>query len=393
MAGTSKPTRSARRRASKVFNLEDFEDAARRHLPKPIFDYIAGASEDSSSFRRNRSDFEAIRFIPRVLAGKTDRDQSVTLFGKTYDRPFGIAPMGLSALAAFDGDVALAKAARQAGTIAVMSATSLTRLERVAEEAGGQWFQAYFPGDHDAIAAMTDRIATAGFQTLVVTADVAANGNRELDRRNGFVTPMKPSLRLAWSGMKRPSWLFGTALRTLRTHGMPHFENLDADEGPPIVARNLIRSFAGRERLSWPHIERLRERWRGNLVLKGVLAPEDAARARKTGFDGIVVSNHGGRQLDGAISPIEALPSVAAEAGDMVVIVDSGVRRGADVLKLLAMGAHFCLIGRPMLFAASIAGEYGVNHAIDILSSEIDRNMALLSIGRLSEMSHDCLLA
>lgn len=374
------------------FALDDFETAARRHLPTPVFGYIAGAAETGRSFAANRLDLASIGFIPQSLRGHVGRSQTTVLFGRQYSRPFGIAPMGMSALAAYDGDLVLAKGARDRGTVAIMSATSLTALERVAEEAESRWFQAYFPGDEARVLAMTDRIARAGFETLVVTVDVAVNGNRETDHRNGFATPLKPTARLAWQGMTRPGWLWGTAYRTLRTLGMPHFENLDVDRGPPILARNLIRSFSGREQLRWEHVQAARDRWKGNFVLKGVLSPQDAARARTMGCDGIIVSNHGGRQLDGAISSIAALPEVLKEAGNMTVMLDSGIRRGTDVLKALALGAHFVFVGRPMLYAAAVSGEAGVRYAIDLLSSEIDRDMALLGIGDLSEMTSDFLV-
>ena len=378
-------------RLRNAFALDDFEAAARRHLPKSVFGYIAGAAETGASFAANRRDFSAIGLVPQVLRGTGRRDQTTTLFGKTYAHPFAIAPMGLSALAAYDGDMALARAARDRGTFAVMSATSLTALERVAEEAQSRWFQAYFPGDRDRVIAMTDRIARAGYETLVVTCDVPVNGNRETDRRNGFATPLKPTPGLAFQGITHPSWLFGTALRTLRTLGMPHFDNLDVDRGPPILAKNLVRSFSGRELLRWEHVEAARERWKGRFVLKGILSPEDTARARSIGCDGIVVSNHGGRQLDGAITPIAALPGVLAEAGTMTIIVDSGVRRGTDVLKALALGAHFVFVGRPMLYAAAVAGEAGVRYAINVLASEVDRDMALLGIGDVAEVTRDFL--
>ena len=378
-------------RLRRAFALDDFETAARRHLPTPVFGYIAGAAETGRSYAASRQDFGAIGFVPRSLRGRGGRSQTTKLFGKEYARPFGIAPMGMSALAAYDGDVVLAKAARERGTVAIMSATSLTALERVADEGGSRWFQAYFPGDVARVLAMTDRIARAGFETLVVTVDVPVNGNRETDQRNGFATPLKPTARLAWQGATRPGWLWGTACKTLRTLGMPHFENLDVDRGPPILARNLIRSFSGREQLRWEHVEAARERWKGNFVLKGVLSPQDAARARAMGCDGIIVSNHGGRQLDGAISAVAALPEVLKEAGDMAVMLDSGVRRGTDVLKALALGAQFVFVGRPMLYGAAVSGVPGVRYAIDVLSAEIDRDMALLGIGDLSEMTRDFL--
>ena len=378
------------RRLRSILSLEDFEVAARKHLPLPIFGYIAGATEGGRSIAANREDFAKLAFVPRVLVGHTSRDQRVSLFGRTYAHPFGIAPMGLSALAAYDGDVVLARTAVERGVPAVMSATSLTRLERVAA-VGGRWFQAYLPGDDERVLQMVERVTAAGYETLVVTVDVPTNGNREHDIRNGFSTPMKPSPRLAWQGLTHPRWLFGTAYRSLRDHGMLHFENLDATRGPPIVSRHVERSFKGRESLGWSHIEMIRDRWRGNLVLKGILAAQDAERARSHGVDGIIVSNHGGRQLDGALSAIAALPDVAAAAGPMAVMLDSGVRRGTDVLKAIACGAQFVFVGRPFLFAAAIGGDAGVRHAIGLLADEVDRSMTLLGIASLDEMTRDLL--
>ncbi|WP_420394515.1 alpha-hydroxy acid oxidase [Acuticoccus sp.] len=372
-----------------VLSLEDFEPAARRHLPRPVYAYVAGATESGASFLANREDFAALRFVPRSLAGHTERDQRRTIFGEEYAHPFGIAPMGLSALAAYDGDVVLARAAQAARIPAIMSASSLTALERVAREGGSRWFQAYLPGDDARVEGMVDRVAAAGYQTLVVTVDVPTNGNREHNVRNGFDAPMKPSLRLAWQGLTHPAWSIGTALRTLVKHGMPHFENIDVSRGPPIVSRDVVRSMRGREGLAWRHIELIRRRWSGKLVLKGILGAADTRLAREAGVDGVIVSNHGGRQLDGAISSVQALPDVIPEAGGMTVMLDCGVRRGTDVLKALALGADFVFVGRPFLFAAAIAGEAGVTHAIDTLGAEVDRNMTLLGIRSLSELTSE----
>lgn len=370
-----------------VFVLDDLEPKARRHLPKPIFGYVWGNAEAGVSATAQRDAFSRHAFVPRVLKGTVNRTQSVELFGTRYDHPFGISPMGVSALVAYDGDVALAQGAREAGSFAVMSATSLTALERVAREAGSRWFQAYFPGHIERIEPMLDRIAAAGFETLVVTADVPVKGNNVVDRRNRFGTPIKPTPRLAWEGFTHPHWLFGTAARTLRTHGMPHFENLDVDRGPPILARDVERSFSARELLSWDHIARIRERWHGKLVIKGIVSPEDTTTARELGCDGVILSSHGGRQLDSMISPLAALPAVKARAGDMAVMLDSGVRYGADVLKAMALGADFVFVGRPMLYAAALAGVPGVRHAIDILATEIDRNMGLLGLQDLDQLT------
>ncbi|WMS44681.1 alpha-hydroxy acid oxidase [Acuticoccus sp. MNP-M23] len=381
----------APRRLRNVFNLEEFEAVARRHLPRGVFGYVAGAADAWTALGDNRSDFAHVKMMPRVLVGHATRDQATTLFGARYNHPFGIAPMGLSALAAYDGDVVLARAAHALGIPAVMSATSLTSLERVANEGPSRWYQAYLPGDDERIVAMVDRIAAAGYEVLVMTADVPVAGNREDSKRDKFGAPLKPSLDVAMQGLVRPAWLWETMLRTLRVHGMPHFENNDVKRGPPIIAKEVVRSFAGRASLSWHHAQIVRERFKGKVVIKGIIAPEDAARAAALGMDGIIVSNHGGRQLDSSLSSIAALPAVKAAAGNMTVMLDSGVRRGSDVLKAMALGADFVFVGRPFLFAAAVSGVPGVEYAASLLSAEIDRDMAMLGLGSLDALDENVL--
>ncbi|SFD77492.1 alpha-hydroxy acid oxidase [Paracidovorax konjaci] len=359
--------------------LHDFEPAARRRLPRPIFGYIAGAAEDNASLRDNRAVFDEYAFSTRVLCDVSQRSQAVELFGQRYSSPFGIAPMGIAALSVYRGDLALARAARQAGIVSVMSGTSLVPMEEVAQECPGTWFQAYIPGDQARIDALVDRVSRAGFGTLVVTVDIPVSANRENNIRTGFSTPLRPGLRLAWDGMARPRWVAGTFLRTLMRHGMPHFENSFATRGAPILSSSVLRDFSARDHLGWTHIEAIRQRWKGRLVIKGLLSVEDALRAQGAGADGIVLSNHGGRQLDGAASPMRVLEAVVAALGpDYPVLIDSGFRRGSDVLKALALGARMVLVGRPFNYAAAVAGEAGVAHAIGLLRDEIDRNLAML---------------
>lgn len=369
-----------------ILCLDDFERAARRVLPRPILGYVAGAAEDGLAFAGNRRAYEEVELVPRVLRDVSRRDTGVRLLGRDYPAPFGIAPMGLLALSAFQGDLACARAAQAAGIPFVIASSSLIRLEEQIEAAPGSWFQAYLPGEPDRIRALLDRVAAAGIETVVVTVDMPVAGNRENLVRAGFNTPLRPTLRLAMDGLARPRWLFGTFLRTLLTSGVPHFENSFAERGAPILSPTVQRDFEGRDHLEWSHIAGVREHWRGQLVIKGILDPADAARARELGADAIWVSNHGGRQLDGAIAPLRALPEVVEQAGRLPVLIDSGIRRGTDVLKALALGASFVFLGRPFNFAAAVGGERGVAHAIRLLSEEIDRDMALLGIGRCAEM-------
>jgi L-lactate dehydrogenase (cytochrome) len=375
------------RRLKRILALDDFEAAARRHLPRPIFGYIVNGSETNSSRDDNRAAFREHWLIPRALIDVSARTQQTQLFGRTYDTPFGIAPVGFSALAAYRGDVVLARAACEVNIPMIMSGASLIRMEDVARAATHAWYQAYLPGRVGLIQAHLDRIAAAGFQTLVVTVDVPVVSNRENAMRSGFSAPLRPSLRLAWDGIARPRWTCGTFLRTLLRHGMPHFETSSPERGPPIVARNVAHQLEGRDRFDWMHVQHIRKNWRGRLVLKGLLRSEDAKRAIDHGVDGIIVSNHGGRQLDGAPSPLRMLPAIAeAVGGSVPVMYDGGIRRGTDVLKALALGASFVFLGRPFIYAAAVGGHAGVVHAAMLLASEIDRDMALLGVRTLHEL-------
>ncbi|RIL14890.1 alpha-hydroxy-acid oxidizing enzyme [Acinetobacter baumannii] len=371
-----------------ILCLQDFEAKARRKLPRPIFGYIAGAAEDNTSLQDNRIVFKDYRFITQVLKDVSRRDQKVELFGKTYHSPFGIAPMGLNALSTYRGDVVLARAAQAANVVSIMSGSSLIPLETVAKVAPDTWFQAYLPGDTARILALLERVKHAGFQTLVITVDIPVSANRENNVRIGFSTPLRPSLRLAWDGLTRLTWLFGTFCRTLMRHGMPHFENSFATRGAPILSANVLRDFSARDHLNWEHFKQIRQYWQGHLVIKGVLSVKDAGLAKEMGADGIILSNHGGRQLDGATSPIRILPNVVQALGsDYPVMIDSGFRRGSDVLKAIALGAKMVFVGRPFNYAAAVAGEAGVEHAINLLRDEVDRNMAMLGVNHCDELN------
>ncbi|TFZ02280.1 alpha-hydroxy-acid oxidizing protein [Ramlibacter henchirensis] len=387
---TARPALPARHRG--ILSLDDFEAAARRHLPEPVFAYVAGAAETNQSFRENREVFQHYAFITRVLVDISQRTTATTLMGKRYDAPFGVAPMGLAALSAYRGDLVLAQAAARENVPFVMSGSSLIRLEDVVRVNPDAWFQAYLPGEDGAIRALLERVQAAGYRTLVVTVDTAVGANRENNVRAGFSIPMRPSLRLAWQGLSHPRWLIGTFLRTLALHGMPHFENNYATRGAPILSPNVERDFSDRGHLDWRHFAMIRKLWPGALVIKGVLSPVDAASAAQAGADGIIVSNHGGRQLDGAVAPLRVLPRIVEACPDVPVMLDSGLRRGSDVLKAMALGAKFVFVGRPFSFAAAVAGEAGVLKAVELLRQEVSRNMALLGITSLEQLDESFLV-
>ncbi|MBU9359107.1 MULTISPECIES: alpha-hydroxy acid oxidase [Burkholderia] len=380
---TDKPPRVLRN----MLSLHDFEARARRVLPRPIFGYVSGAAEDNRTRDDNRSVFDEFGFTTRVLRNVSARTQAVDLFGQRFAAPFGIAPMGINALSAYRGDIVLARAAQAAGIASIMSGSSLIPLEAVAAAAPSTWFQAYLPGAPERIAALLERVARAGYRTLVVTVDIPVAANRENNVRTGFSTPLRPSMRLAWDGLTRPRWLIGTFARTLLRHGMPHFENSFATRGAPILSAHVLRDFSARDHLDWTHLAQIRAQWKGSLVVKGILSVEDALAARDVGADGIILSNHGGRQLDGAVSPMRILRDVVtALEPAFPVMLDGGFRRGADVLKAIALGARMVFVGRPFNYAMAVAGEAGVAHAIRLLQEEVDRDMAMLGARTCREL-------
>jgi L-lactate dehydrogenase (cytochrome) len=221
--------------------------------------------------------------------------------------------------------------------------------------------------------------------------DTPVAANRENNVRAGFSTPLKPSLSLAWQGIGHPRWLLGTFLKTLVRHGMPHFENNYATRGAPILSPSVLRDFSDRAHLAWPHLAAIRQRWGGQLVVKGILTPEDAVTARDHGADGLIVSNHGGRQLDGAVAPLRVLAAIVRAVPGLPVMLDSGVRRGTDAVKALALGARCVFVGRPFNYAASVAGQAGVAHGIALLCAEISRDMAMLGLNRLDQITPACI--
>ena len=385
----ARPERKIPRRLRRFLALRDFEGAARRRLPKMLYGFVSGAAETDAALRDNQEAFEEYGFVPRVLNDVSGRSQTTTLFGKEYAAPFGIPPMGSSSLCAYRGDIALARAAAAMNVPMIVSAASLIKLEDIKREGPTAWYQAYLAGEPARIEPLVDRVAAAGYDTFVVTADVPVPANRENNVRNGYQLPVAITPQVMWDTMRHPRWLLGTWFRTLMNHGMPYFENMDATRGPPILSKNLMRNIGKRDQLAWKHVELIRRRWKGKLVVKGLIAPEDARIARESGVDGVMVSNHGGRQLDCTVSPLRVLPAIAAKAGRMTVMLDGGVRRGTDVLKALALGAQFVFVGRPFLFAAAVGGEEGVSHALRILREEVDRDMALLGVRSIGEITPD----
>jgi L-lactate dehydrogenase (cytochrome) len=369
-----------------VMCLEDLESLGRSFLPKALWEFISIGVEDNVSREGNRRAFDDYWLKPRVLNDVTARTTSRSLFDKTYDAPFGIAPMGASAMFGFEADLNFARAAKKANIPYVMSGSALISMEKVAAANPDVWFQAYVETSRDLMAALADRAWNAGIRNLVITVDVPVGGNRAGNLRAGFTYPIKPNLRVLFDGATHPRWLFETFFRTLMSTGIPHMENTGAGRGISMISMGTPERKHARDGLDWDDLKWLRDHWKGRLLIKGVLSSEDAKVASKVGLDGLFVSNHGGRQLDTAIPPLKVLAEIAAEKGDMAILFDGGIRRGSDVIKALALGADFIFVGRPMLFAAGLALEPGVAHAINLLQDEIHRNLALLGSNDLSDL-------
>jgi (S)-mandelate dehydrogenase len=373
---------------ARALTIEDLRRIAHRRLPRSSCEYLEGGAEDEVSLRRNRDIFERIAWSPRSLVGVAMPELAISLFGRRANLPVVIAPTGFNGLLWPQGDLALARAAASAGIPFTLSTVSNCAIERLAREApGDNWFQLYPVKDPRSLERLLDRARDAGYGTLVVTTDVPVLGAREWDQRN-YRAPLKLGLPALLDMLAHPAWMW----RVLRAGGVPRFENLleflpagDKSRSALLGARYLSTQL--NPLFSWQDVARLRERWRGRLVLKGLLALDDARRAVELGADGIVLSNHGGRQLDSAVSGLELLPAVAAELRDRTtVIVDGGFRRGSDVLKALALGAHAVMIGRATLYGLAAGGEAGVAHALNLLRAEMERTMTLLGCRTIAEV-------
>lgn len=373
-------------RLKQILDLEDYERLARPRLPRAVYGYVANGVEANLARNQNRQAFQDWAMVTRVLRDVSRRTQATELFGQRYAAPFGVAPMGAAAVVAYDADNRIARAAAAANIPFVLSANSITPMEELVAHNPNAWFASYQSPEADKVEAMVERVVRAGIKVYVVSVDVPVSSNREGDMRAGYSMPLRPRPRLAWDALTHPRWLIGDAGRTLLRRGVPVIGNLEATGGVSLLSRE-VAAIAGHSDFTWKSLELIRRFWKGPLVIKGLLSSDDARIARESGLDGVVVSNHGGRQLDGAVSPMEVLPEIKACSGDMAVLIDSGFRRGTDVLKALALGADFVLIGRPFLFACAVAGEAGVEHAIALLAKEIDIDQALLGLSNLADIT------
>lgn len=372
--------------------VKDFEREAKKFLPHCVFEYLRGGTEDEITLNTNRTAFDSLGFRPRGLCNVSDRTQTASLWGKQYSSPIGIAPTGLAGIVRYECDAMLAAESARANIPFIISGASNVPLERLVRLNPDSWYQGYFPGDREQISKVLDRLKLSGIQTVVVTIDTCVGANRENNMRNHFTVPFKLSPHLLWDGIKHPSWSFSVFAKTLIHSGIPRFVNMYGEQGPLITESTPGGFRAGRDRLSWDDLNWIRHQWKGRLVVKGVMHPADAQLAVNIGVDAIIVSNHGGRQLDSSISSLQALPEIVAQVkGSMPVFLDGGVRRGTDVLKAIALGAKFIFIGRSTLYGAAVGKELGIRRVIEIFITEIDRNLALLGCKNLNEVRGDLL--
>ncbi len=363
-----------------AYDIADLREAARRRLPRGVFEFFDRGNGDEVALAENRAAFERIKLEPHMLVDTSQRSLATTLYGKPQAMPIVVGPTGSAGLAWYEGEIALARAARAAGIPYTLATGSMTSLERVAAEAGGElWFQVYMWPDRAASHALIERARAAGYKALVVTVDTPVTPGREYNLRNGMTVPFRFTRRNVTDVLAHPRWLAGVLMRYLLTTGMPRYENYPTASKARITAAPMGRSMMVTDSLTWDDVREIRNRWPHPFMVKGILRAEDARLAAECGADGVIVSNHGGRAVDSTRAPISILPEVVDAVGSRVtVLVDSGFRRGTDVVKALALGAKAVMIGRATLYGTAVAGQAGAARAIDIYRDEIDRLLALI---------------
>lgn len=371
-----------------LVNLHDFERAARRRLPVPVFDSVTGGGSDELTLRANQARYRDIHLRPRVARDVSRRDLSTTVLGERISMPVMLAPCGFQRMLHREAELAVARAAGDAGTGFALSTVAAYALEDVAAVASGpRWYQYYMPHEREAAATLMDRAAAAGYTALVVTLDTPMHGLREREARNRVVFPLRPYPHLVAAVAARPRWALDFVRGGVgRGYGASARLPMSVKEAGKVISR--VAHVVTYDDIDW-----IRERWKGKLLAKGVQRGDDATRLVDHGVDGIVVSNHGGRQLDTVLATIDALPGVVAAVGDRAeVFIDGGIRRGTDVVKALALGARATFIGRPYLYGLAVAGQAGVARVLEILRHEIDSALGLLGCASVDEVERDLVL-
>ena len=370
-----------------LLNADDYRRSAHRILPRGLFEYIDRGTEDETALARLRASLDGITLLPSVLTGHDERQLGTALLGQRITAPLLVAPTALAGLVAHDGETKLARAASRVGIPVCISTQSVTTVETIRRGAPDAmlWFQLYVWRDRALTARLLERARACRCEHLIVTVDTPVSPKREYNQRNGFAVPFTPGLRNAIDMARHPRWLLGVLMRYLVSEGIPTYGHYpDAFRGA-ITRPSIAEAVRLEHRLNWDDMRWLRDIWPGKLIIKGVLAAEDAETAAGIGADAIVVSAHGGRNLDCLPTPAECLPAIAdAVKGRLTVLADSGIRRGTDVLKYLALGADAVLLGRLPLWGLAAGGERGAEAVLRMILGEMDTAMAFLGADRVS---------
>lgn len=367
------------------YNIEDLRQAAKRRLPKWIFEFIDRGAEDEVGLAHNIAALQRIKLRQTTLVDVTNRNLGGTLFDKPVSLPLAIAPTGAAGLCWYEGEMELAQAAAKFDIPFTMAISSTTALEAVARKVSGRlWMQIYVWEDRQLTYKLMQRAADAGYEALVVTVDVNLGVNREFNLRNGYGNPFKPSYKTVRDILLKPEWMTTVLFRYLATTGMPRQANI-----PDFAKKQHGAVLRGKNSaVTWDDVAKIRDRWKGKLIIKGLMQAQDAQRAFEVGADGIVVSSHGGRNLDMSAASIDALPEIVQQVGGkMTVLLDSGIRRGSDLVKAYALGADGVLLGRAALYGAAAGGQAGVERALSLLRREYE--LTLAHVGRLSAKDLD----
>lgn len=371
-----------------VYNIWDIRREAEKRLPRGIFEYIDRGAEDEIALQNNRKAFDKLKFVNRVLVDVSKRNLNCEFLGKKISMPFGVSPTGTVGLTRYGGEVAVAKAANRMGVPCCVSTNAQTKMEEIWEKAGGNlWFQLYMWPDIDMRMKFIDRIKDVGFDTLVITVDGPVGSNREYNKRNGYGIPLRPNPRMIAQFLAKPSWLFSVIIQHYIRRGPLIFENYPPELRSRVTDRKQKYKLAKTDNQNWSDIRLIREKWPGKLIVKGLLYKIDVVKSVEEGVDAVIISNHGGRYIDSSVSPIQVLPEIREAVGDKFpLIVDSGPRRGSDIIKALALGANLVMSGRPTLYGAAFKGEEGAYRVLEILRDETDTLMAQLGLNSINEI-------
>ena len=372
-----------------AYSIEDLRLMAKRRLPRGIFEYIDGAAEDGIARAHNREVYRSLKIKNRVLINVSKRSTATEIFGRKITMPYGISPTASAGLMSDGGEIGLARAAARMGIPCTVATNSLTAMEEIYQAAGGNlWFQLYMWVDKNLRAAFVERIKATGFETLLVTVDGSVGANREHDRRNGYSMPLRYTPKLIAQVLANPGWCLRVLAPQYLKRGAFRKANYPPELASKLTDKIVDHEYTKSDAQCWDDIKRIRDIWPGNLLVKGLQSLEDAVIAADYGLDGVVLSNHGGRYLDSAPAPLQLVPEVRRAVGDRLkIIIDSGARRGSDIVKAIAIGADLVMSGRPTLYGSAASGEAGAYRTLEIFQTEMDRVMAQLGLNSVDEIS------